>query len=434
MVTQHQLKTVFATIWLVLALVLPAHAIDVKAVQCILPTVDGNTTDCVSSGFGAIQGAIVVGTNGTANGTPVTHTMWSIGFYDGTRQSSIGGSAEDGQGPTDTGSFRDTDSVYNSQLISPSQAKDGDCTASVITDGIRLTCADAPPAAYRVNVLLLGGTGISNAYTNTAIGNATQNGTTNVTAPGFQSTCVLIIAHNQNAANLTPSVGAACKKSGVITQRGLGFNNSNNSANANVASILSTTRTMIAPIAASPSLEVTDIHATGFEVTTRDAGGARDFAYMAIQTSGIDHFLGTIQSPAGTGSQGVTGVGFLPQGGLMLWGEFAATDTLYGTDNGEVMGLSFFDATDQFSASVYSEDSNGTSAEESVTQNILARGRKDGADYVTSTLTSMDSNGFTRNYTVNAGGVRQQAVLLFQSSATPSTSMMGRRNQCELCH
>ena len=89
-------------LWL---LSVPAWAADFAVVQCVLPTSDGGTVDCTSTGFGTPAGALFFGSYGTANGTAVSHAGFFIGAYDGTRQNSVATASEDGQADSDNRSF-----------------------------------------------------------------------------------------------------------------------------------------------------------------------------------------------------------------------------------------------------------------------------------------------------------------------------------------
>lgn len=411
--------------WFLIFLLLatPSWAAEFAVVQCALPTVNGNSVDCTSTSFGTPLGAFVWGGYGAANGTVVNHAGLWMGAYDGTRQHARAFASEDGQADSDTGAVTDADSALIT-LLNSSQAKDGDCTASFITDGIRLTCADAPPAAYLVNVILIGGSGVSSVYTNTATSNATVNLTTAVSAPGFQPDLVIAWSNNNDTTNWVSSIGWATNEGGSIVQRALALLDSNADASMIVESRLATNRFVghPSPGGSVSTVELTSFDANGFTVTTRDASQAKAFSYLAIKFSGLSVKTLTSAAPTSTGSQAVTGVGFTPQFGFMVQGEFAAVDTQYGSDNGEVQGISAFTASASASAATAHEDSDTTSNTESMTDSKVCRTRKDAADYATCTLTSFDSDGATFNYTATNGTARQRAILFVQAAAVGSAS------------
>jgi hypothetical protein len=328
----------------------------------------------------------------------------------------------------DTGSVTDADSALVT-LLNTDQTKDGDGTASWVTDGARLTWADAPPSAFLINALLVGGAGVSNCYVGQITSNATIDLTASTTAPGFQPDIIIAFANQGITGSMRPSIGMAWRNGGTVVQRALGFNDTDGNATAAVQSNLLTNRILAYAVASVAQLELTSFDTNGFTITTRDTGTAKTMTYMAIKLSSLSAWLGTSAAPTSTGSAAHTGVGFRPQVGLMLQGEFAAVDTLYTASDGELFSLSAFTSTAAYTSSVWSDDGAADSDTESVTDSKVCRTRKDGADYATCTLTSFDADGATYNYTATNGSARQRAILYVQTSATSSNMMMRRRNQ-----
>jgi len=396
-----------------------AHAV-YGVTQCALPTSNGGTVDCTVSGFGTPVGAIAWGSFGTANGTAVVNHGFFFGGYDGTRQNSMATVGEDNVDTSNSGFVRDTNSIITT-LVLPGRTVDSDCTASFITDGIRLTCADAPPSAYLANVLLFSSADVAAIHVNSNTGSVTLDGTLNVTDPGFQGDLLIVWSTNFTGAgpsgSARPSIGFATRVGGLV-QRSLGFNVNNAAANQVVGSRLATNRIVTNPASLS-SLELSQFTATGFDVITRDVGTGPAFGYMDIQfTAGRAAKLMTSAAPTATGNAAVTGAGFQPQAGLMLQGEIAAVDTDYNTDDGEVFAFSAFTGLASATASIFEEDGNNFSDNDSMTDTKVCRTRKDGADYATCTLSSLDADGATFNYTATNGTARQRVILFLQSPST----------------
>lgn len=406
----------------------PTWAAEFAVTQCVLPTTDGATVDCTSSGFGTPKGAFLFGGYSRTNGIVEANAGIFFGAYDGTRQYSIGGAAEDAQNPTDTGAFYDVNSAFG-VLAATTQTQDADCTASLITDGIRLTCADAPTFSYIANVLLIGGSGVSNVYAGQATGSATQNSAITVSDPNFQPDVILAFMHNSNSGIMHISMGMAWRNGASIVQRGMGIFDDNAASPSSVISTLSDQYMLQSGLTSTTSLEVTSIGATGFDVTTRVTGGARLFTYLAIKLNGLNAWLGTSPAPTSTGSNALTGVGFQPQVGLMLAGEHAAMNTQYLSGNGEIFGISIFTAAASDTISTWGNDGGATSDEESMTDARVCRTRKDGADFDTCTLTSFDADGMTLNYSLASAATRQRALLLIQGSVGGTVNQRWRRRQ-----
>lgn len=410
----------------------PIQAAEFAVCQAVLPTTNGGTVDCTSSGFGTIKGAMVWGGYGTANGTEVNHAGLWIGFYDTTNQTGLGFASGDNLVDSNNGFVRDTNSALVT-LVTPGNTQDGDCQLSVITDGIRFTCADAPPAAYRVNALLLGGSGISNVFVGSATGNPTQDATSAVSAPGFEPDIMIAAAQTgstgTSGSNWRASLGIATNEASIV-QRTLGTSDADAAASMNASSILSTSRLVANGVSGVTlaTLELTSFDANGFTVTTRDAATGPAFIYMAVKLNGLSFKLMTDPSPTSTGNEAVTGVGFTPQVGLMLQNELTAVDALGNADNGEVWGLSAFTSSASGFAGGYHEDSDGTSNTESMTDSKVCRTRKDAVDFATCTLVSLDLDGATFNYSTAPAAATQRAILFIQA-ASAGGSMMRRRIQ-----
>lgn len=401
-------------------------AADVGVSQGVASTTTSGTTDLTVSGFGTPKCALYVTGLGTANGTVVDHGMMAVGFHDGSSQRSRGFVSADAQATSAAGSVVDTDSALVT-MATATQTKDGDGTASWITNGTRLTWGTAPPSAYRTEAMLFGGSGIQSCVVGTATTNATDGGTTVVTGLGFTFDVLLLISSNNNASNATPSFGIVWNNGGSIVQRVVSFHDQGGAANMSTSSYFGNTRVLSGPPGGARA-ELTAISSVGFTLTTRDAGGARDVAYLALKLNGISAWLGTVVTPTGTGNQSVTGVGFRPQGGLILTSENTTANVENSTDDGEVFGLSMFDVSAAYSTSIFSEDGDADSNTESVTDNRLCRTRKDAANHLTCTLVSRDADGLTRNFTVTSGVNNLQAMLLF-SDPISGTFMMRRRVQ-----
>lgn len=403
----------------------PLHAAEFGVCQAALPTSNGGTVDCTVPGFGTPAGAFTFGGIGTANGTAADHAGFWAGFYDGTNQTGMGWESTDALADSDTAFIRDPNSAVVTLSV-VDQTQDGDCTLSFITDGVRFTCADAPPAAYLMNVVLVGGSGVSNVFVGSATGNATQNSTTAVSAPGFTPHIVLALAQvsatGTSGTSVRASFGIATNE-GSIVQRAIGFSDTHAAAGMNTSSILSTTRLVADGVngATFATLELTSFDANGFTVTTRDAATGPAFIYMTIRLNGLLAKLVTTAAPAGTGAQSIAGIGFRPQFGILLQGEFVAVDTKHAADNGEVVGISAFTSLASGSAGTYQEDSDGTSNTESMTDTKVCRTRKDAADYSTCTFTQWTSDGVDLSYATNVGGATQQALLVVQESALNPT-------------
>jgi hypothetical protein len=192
----------------------------------------------------------------------------------------------------------------------------------------------------------------------------------------------------------------------------------NASTNMQVTSRLSTD-SVIHDLNVARNAQIQGYDANGFDFFLRgNTGTALSTHYMAVKLNGLSATLINSASPTATGNHSIGSAGFTPQFGFMLHGEFAAVNTDYGIDDGEVWGLSAFTASDAFTTSIYSEDSDGTSNTESVTDTKPVRLRKDNADYMTATFSTFTSDGATFNYSTVPAAAKQRSVLFIQAQTS----------------
>ena len=404
---------------LLLLLVTPAYAAPgIAVVQSAAPTSNGGTQDFTSSGFGTPVCAMFFGSYGTANGTVVDHAGLWIGFSDFTNERTIAHVAEDAQADTDTAGIVDTSSALIT-LLNTDQSTDGTADATTITDGVRLTWADAPPAAYLITAVLFNSSAISGCAVGSIANSATENNAVSVTGLAFQPDLILAFSQN-NITGARTSFGMGLND-GSIVQRAGGQNSQSASATTDVSSALFTTRLTINPLSATPSSpELTAFTSDGFTLTTRDGSSANTTLYMAMKlATGISAKLLTCASPTATGAHSCTGAGFTPQAGIMLHTSAPAVDTFYSTGgNPEIYGLSAFTGSAAYSATIFDDDGVATSDTESITDSKPVRIRKDTADWMTATSTGAQADGWNFDYTVTDGTARQRAVLFFKADQT----------------
>jgi hypothetical protein len=353
--------------------------------------------------------------------------MISVGGADGTRAYAVAGMDVDGANPADTDSASDADAALMTLSTTDTQDGEGD-DGGAITDGWRLSwVADPPPAAYLINALLVGGTGVSNCYVGNAATPATIDTATPVSAPGFQPDVVIVWGIG-SPTNHTPSIGFVVRD-GSDTQRAIG-QRSNNGGTAQVSSTLSTDRVSQDGSVSFAGVSISNFSSTGFDLFLRDVNGsARTVGYMAIKLSGISAKVLTCASPTATGDHTCTGAGFTPQAGLILNTDYTAVDTYYTSGDGEVFGLGAFTASSSASSAIWSND-NGSNPNDtaSMTDTKPINTYKNTAAHMIATFSAFTSDGVTFNYsTADTGGARQRGLLLFQASTSSSAFGPTRR-------
>ena len=371
----------------------PSYAQGVVVVQSALPTSNGGTADFTSSGFGTPACVMFFTNYGTANGTEVDHATYALGYSDFTNEISLSHTDEDNVTTTDTGSAIQQDALHTQE--SAGQTVDSSCTASTITDGVRLTCADAPPAAYLATAVMFNSDIAANCAVGTLATSTTIGGTASVSGLGWQPDVILTFTRNSatipfDSSGIARAGFGFAVNSGGITQYATGQNSQNNSASADLQQVLRNDRISLNPLSTGgSSFDVTSFDSGGFTVTTRDATATNAIAYLTMElASGIDAKIIACDSPTSTGAKSCTGTGWTPQAGI-FYQTMADTLSVYSSSGAtnETLGLSAFTASSASTISMWADDAAATTNTTSMVDNKVVRMRNGAADFLTATLT-----------------------------------------------
>ena len=407
---------------LILTLLIPptlAHAQGVAVVKSAAPISNGGTQDFVGpSGFGTPVCAMFFLGYGTANGTAVDHAMLSVGVSDFTNIRSFSHVSRDTGGTTDTRAERSATGLIT--LLASDQSVDGTAIASTITDGVRLTWSDAPPAAYLVTAVLFSSAAFSNCAVGTVTPSGSVDGTASVSGLGWQPD-VIVGLYAGSTVNARTSLGFGLNDGGVI-QLSAAQASTTNSATSTVAEFFRDDR--IAENALSPttvaSLQLTSFDSGGFTITTRDSStSVNDLYYLAAKLqTGISAKLLACTSPTSTGAHSCTGTGWTPQAGIMLHTLAPGLNTHYTTvGNVDAYGISAFTASTASSSSIADDDATTTANTESITSINPVRLRRASADLMTATFSGFQADGANFNYTLTDSTARYRAILFIQAPA-----------------
>lgn len=407
----------------------PAYAAPgVAVVQSAAPTSNGGTQDFTLTGFGTPTCAMFFGSYGTVNGTVVNHAGLWVGFSDFTTSASVAFSDEDSASTTDTGSARNTNALQT--LLTSDQTVDGTATASTITDGTRLTWADAPPSAYIITAVLFNSSAVSNCAVGSLSTATSIGGTASVAGLGWQPDVILAASINNSSASVRSSLGLALNDGGIV-QYATGQSSPNASGTSDLTEIIRSDRISVNPIGTGQSsCELTSFDAGGFTCTTRDNASANTIEYLVFKlATGVSAKLLTCTTPTATGAHSCTGTGFTPQAAIMLQSNVASLDTSSTNPlNTEAFGLSAFTATSSSTSSTASDDGVASANTESMTDSKAVRLRKNAADYLTGTLTGFQADGANFDYTTVDSSARYRAVLFLETT----TATVRRRGMVKL--
>ncbi len=400
-------------------------------------TTNGGTQDYTVTGFGTPVAAMFFATFATTAGTVRSHAGFSVGATDGTRQWSCWNGEDDNVAASATGH-------YNSDTQCFSWTENGTGATirftfnAWITDGIRVNVAVAggAPTAPLVTCLLIGGSGVSNAYVGTTITPSTIDTGTDVTAPGFQPDAVIVSAPLNGAGTFDESATSVAMNTLGIVQRASSnphpqyctVYRSNDAANpTDISGLVSSNRCCVRlSIAADSAVELQDFDSSGFSAFLRDRNGqAMTIGYCAIKLSGLTAKAMAINSPTASGSQSITGIGFTPQFGMLLQNDLTAYDSLTSATNGEVFGVGLMTASEQASHSIAVDDGVTPSNAESYTDTDPVLLRKDNGVFMDATFTSFSSDTATFNYATANGTARKWAALFVAAGGPVTVALSG---------
>ena len=409
----------YALLLLILWSASVVHAQGVAVVQSAAPTSGGGTQDFTSTGFGTPVCAIFFIGYGTANGTVVNDAFLGFGITDFTNSRYVASVQEDTGSTTDTLTRAGTDPLIS--MLNTDQSVDGTASVSTITDGARLTWADAPPSAYLVTAILFNSSMFSNCTVGTLTPNATQDATASVSGLGWAPDLVIGL-YQASTGRAKDSFGVALNDGGIV-QRSIGQWSQTGVGTSTLSSALMTTRIAVDAQASSlASLELTSFDAGGFTLTTRDAATPLDFYHLTAKlATGASAKLTTCDSPTSTGSHSCTGAGFTPTATIMMHTALTTVDTRTITDESEVYGLSAMTASAAYSSAVADDDNVVTANTESMTDSKPVRLRKDAADFMTATFSGFQSDGADFSYSTTDGSARKRAMLFLKGVSSASS-------------
>ena len=380
------------------------------------------TQDITISGFGTVTGYIITMIAASGDGTDTDHAIMSTAFSDGTTSRMVRAKSEDGQSTSDdikssasglvAAQFGTTTDLLVAQAIHD----------SFITDGIRIEWITfAPPAANRLQVMLLGGDDLS-IHVGFDANNSGVGTERSITAPGFQPNAVLFLeagaaanfaqfplgAAYDNGAGFTQGMVMACSEGEIGTTK-TNCANYNNRVGAEI-------------VDANVLLGYTEFdgfEANGFSVTRRVDSTNPGFAYMALASSTNKMFAGIKSVPSGTGNVATTGIGFKPQAVFVGLVDLTVNNVIDSSgNNAGNISFGMFDDTRESSFSLKLEDNRGTS--DTVCRwdsNAQFLQNKVNTTRLNSSFVSFDSDGYTLNYATNAIVGAKQLVIAFEENA-----------------
>lgn len=402
----------------------------VTRVACNTSTGD-QTITTGDFGGGTPKAAIFICVAATTDATAAADSALSFGAATGASNEWVGAVfSEDGVTTTNTARHQDHASCV--LISSGGGGVDGEANFKEFAiNGCVITWANAPSSAWLLTVIFLGGAHLQAFASNSDLGNTTDL-ETNITAPGFEPDVVMGFTHaasNAVATNAAWSIGAVSNDGvGGEIQRTFGVFDRHSQSTTLVRGRLDTTRT-ISAVNINTGAEVwggdaDTFDSSGFSIFTRTAGAEdSDIAYLALEFGGLQHTIVTVSTATTAESTAVTGIGFKPQLVIQGMTQIETVDTGFTDDHAGSWGISAFTPDAEFSAGVQNEDAASTTNAQSISDDTaINHPLDDGSSGIVASFTSMDSDGWTLDYTAVAGTARQFWALVIEEAATATVT------------
>lgn len=308
---------------------------------------------------------------------------------------------------------------------------DGEADLSSFGAGtVTISWGNAPTSEYLITVIAFAGDGVS-AHADTFSPHATVDNSVDVTDPGFEPDMLLLASICQTFSDSLFSYGMLSHgfaiNDGSSTQ-GCWFWRSQDAAAA--AALISRCTHTYAFLdvgsggSVNYAVEIGSWDADGFSATSRVGGNSEsdDVGYLALYFNGEVSVWGdVITSPTSTGDDSQTGPGFEPQ--LVMCGltQMPSLDTTYTDGSAGCVGASAFTPDNEYSTSIADEDGADPTDTQSICNDVAVDiPQDDGSTGIRASFVSMDTNGWTWNYSDVLGSACQMFIIAIgaESSGT----------------
>lgn len=370
-----------------------------------LPT--SGTVDLTISGFGDVDAALIVAGNANTTNNPADDLFLSFGLWDGVNGSAV------------------SDSVYSQDAVGLGVRKkrrsigefaddrgNFSYTCAAITDGIRLTAAGSPGVARYVFAIFLGG--LTNVkIVNTSL--AADTSPNDITSVGFEPNLIFVLDNGKQNSDSTSDHSSMSfgfwHKDGAGTQRehAIRCGGVHNQFTSVTANRISASYCALSSGSVNPGyfLNISDPDSSGFTVTNSAYANYAYPYFLAIELANPDDFwAGLIDAATSTGDDSTTGAGFTPDVVGLLSGMATAVDT---NTNGNALMFGAADSSRQRCISGFDQHNVSTMncGVQSDSSNILRLFDHSGTDDAIASLSSLDSDGFTINYSDAAASAKK---------------------------
>lgn len=395
-----------------------------------LPTSNGSYVDFTSSGFGTPDAAIVIVSNANTTNNPQAPLVYSIGFWVSAAQATAAIAGNDSQ--ADTVTWRQTQSGDVSLILALPTGNTSsvlaEISATATTDGIRLTKDSGSSSAERyATVILING--CLNEYVG-SVNLGTGTSAINVTAPGFRAD--LVFALTVGAVNDTGlghailSFGAAhINASDTVSQGLISFSSEDAVADTDVDTMVRDDAVACQNFNGTLSWSASiGANASGFSITPSANASSDIVYYLALELANpADAYVAIKDTITGTGNQAYTGAGFTPS--AIILGQTMCTAVNTNTSQGYFsIGAGGPDTSEQC-LGIIDEDAQTVSDNECYadTSNIVNIRSAVGSTDTIASLSSLDSDGWTLNYSDGSATARKMLAIAIGNSSSGAQTL-----------
>ncbi len=376
------------------------------------PTATGNN-DVTSADITGVtpEAAIIISTPASAVNTETADAAVGLAFLTTTSQL-IWTASDNGRTTTVVSRIGRTDSAIYVRQVGNSSVE-SQATGSFISGGVRLNYSIATVAR---RAALIAFTDVSAASGTVSLGTGTS--AIDVTAPGFLPDVVFLLSTNHTfAQTANATLGAAF---GIAVRTGeqfaVSWSEANGAADGAPAQQIRNDCGHLQANTTTGALDykitVSDFDANGFSLTPSASAASDVLAYMAIKFDAANSFkLVELTTPTATGSQAITGVGFRPQFALIVLTNMEAFNTAGLSDLSGALSFGFLGSEQWATSFAMDHGAATTDTATNIKQTAVLSGDGPTTTAMEATLTSMDSDGMTLNWSAVQANAKKGFIL-----------------------
>lgn len=308
-----------------------------------------------------------------------------------------------------------------SQLVTTSAAKATVSTteAIVITsfdaDGFTITISNVLAQAVLINYIALGGSDLTNAAILTS-SLPTTTGNQSLTGAGFQPDSAIFIG--KMAASSSTTVGSVAV--GFIKSTTNRLTAAVYGSAGTIAKYINTAKAAVGLLNTGSVVkyyegDISSFDSDGLTINWSTVAGSQTGTYAVVCLKGIQAKAGYVTQPAVTGNQATSGVGFQPKAIIFAHSGATTDDTI---QTSGALGVGFTDGTNN---NAMMSGSDGGSSVVITTGGCIRRSYGSTTPTVTAdaSISSLDSDGFTLNWTTTDATARLYPYFAFGASSPP---------------